>query len=594
MCAIVACRTTAPVVCYLLAALRRLEYRGYDSAGISVMTSPGEMIRVRNVGRIDDLAREVRDWPDQAGLGIGHTRWATHGGITESDAHPHTDCSGRVSLVHNGIIDNAEELRLELTRRGHVFSSLVDSEVICHLVEEELASTGDLLAAVQSAVARLEGSWAMAVADSTNGRLVVAANKSPLLVARSVLGDFAASDPAAFADWVDSYSVLVDGSVVELGAEFVWTDGDRVVAPPAPHGCAWRGADADLGGYGDHMGREIAEQPEAAARILDELDGGIADGSLWRNLGLGDFRQVEILACGTSLHAGLVLAGELNRFAHIRTVVSIASEVDVPEPEPGTLYLAISQSGETADVLRAIDRIGPRAESLLALTNNTHSTLARTAGAVVPCSAGPEFGVAATKTFVCQILAGSATVLSAMAATGRIDLLRAKELVEDLYRVPERLATALRISEQLLPELVLGLIDEPGFLFIARGSGLPYAAEGALKLKEITYRWAEYYPAGELKHGPLALVRPGTPVIVVDNGDPRLAGNISEVRTRGAYVTIVGRRGRTLPVLPDGPDEFYGPLESVIPMQLLARDLAIALGRDVDKPRNLAKSVTVE
>jgi glucosamine--fructose-6-phosphate aminotransferase (isomerizing) len=595
MCGIIACRTHAPAIDYLLIALRRLEYRGYDSVGVAVQTTSGDVARLRTVGRIGALEREVRKWagPDLDGVGIGHTRWATHGSVTESNAHPHTDCAGRISLVHNGIIENADRLRDALTTAGHRFASSVDSEVLCHLIEDQLQLCGDLFDAVQTALTRVEGSWALAVLEKGTGRLVVAAHRSPLLIARTSRGDFATSDIAAVADWVDEFRVLEDGDVVDLTGTNRWRNHGVDGVLPAMTRCIWRAGDADLNCYVDYMAKEIDEQPAVAARVLDQLGGGIATGTLWSNLALAPFDRLQVIGCGTSLNAGHVIGNVLRRLGRLPVTVSVASEAAEDVPEARTLCLAISQSGETADVLQAVASRVAGETPLLALINNSHSTLARRADAVVTCAAGPEIGVAATKTFVCQIIAGVAVMISALVATGRLSATAATRLVDDLRRLPDQLAASGTVAKCLVPPIAEEFTTASGFIFIARGSGIPYAAEGALKLKELTYRWAEHYPAGELKHGPLALVSTGTPVVVVDNGDPKMATNVAEVEARGGRVISIGSTGSTVPVL-DGPVAPWGPLEAAVPLQILARTLALALGRDVDKPRNLAKSVTVE
>ena len=594
MCGIVACRSHDLAVDYLLLALRRLEYRGYDSVGVAVRTNAGGLARLRTVGRVATLDRLVSGWTgaELGEVGIGHTRWATHGPVTEDNAHPHMDCTRRIALVHNGIIENAEPLRRALALSGHRFASSVDSEVLCHLIEDQLDISGDLLDAVQTALVPLEGSWAIAVLEERTGRVVVAAQRSPLLVAHTRHGDFAASDIAAIAEWVDEFRVLEDGDVVELSRVNGHSGHGIRTAAPVIARCNWRSGDVELNGYVDYMAKEIDEQPAAAARVLDELGSGVVHGSLWNDLGLAPFNRVQILGCGSSLNAGHAVANLVRRVGRLPVTLTVASEGGDEVVEPGTLCLAISQSGETADVLRALESRDSD-DPVLALTNNPHSTLARGADAVVACAAGPEIGVAATKTFVCQVIAGAALMISALVATKRMSAMSASLLMDDLRRLPDRLAAAGMAAKCLVPSITEEVSSASGFLFIARGTGLPYAAEGALKLKELTYRWAEHYPAGELKHGPLALVSDGTPVVVVDNGDPKLAANVAEVTSRGGHIISIGTVGSTVPVRSNaiGP---WGPIESVVPMQILARTLALSRGNDVDKPRNLAKSVTVE
>lgn len=595
MCGIIACRTHRPAAEYLLTALRRLEYRGYDSVGIALRTSDGDVARLRSAGRIHGLEQRLRAWsgPELDGTGIGHTRWATHGAVTEDNAHPHIDCTGRISVVHNGTIENADHLRMTLTDGGHRFASEVDSEVLAHLIEDELVVVEDLRSAVRRALKLAEGTWALAVLDRDTGRIVVAAKGSPLLLASTAHGVFAASDIAAIADWVEEFEVLDDDSVVELTGYHPADIREPGHAAPTMVRCIWRSGDTDLDDYADHMAKEIDEQPQAAARVLDELADDVADGTLWTGLGLPTFDRMQVIACGTSLNAGMVIANAVHRLSGLPVTRCVASEAGMDRPEPRTLCLAISQSGETADVLHALNTRVAEGCTILAVTNSLHSTLGRRADGVVHCAAGPEIGVAATKTFTCQVIAGVAVMLSALVASGRLPRGQVAGLVEHLRRLPEQLARAHIVATSVVPQLAADCIDATGYVFIARGSGLPYAAEGALKLKELTYRWAEHYPAGELKHGPLALIGDGTPVIVVDNGDPKLATNIAEVRARGGRILRIGGTGSCVPVVEDpvGP---WGPLESAIPLQIFARTSALTLGRDVDKPRNLAKSVTVE
>ncbi|MCL2535699.1 MAG: isomerizing glutamine--fructose-6-phosphate transaminase, partial [Nocardiaceae bacterium] len=480
MCGIIACRTNGPALDYLLPALKRLEYRGYDSVGVAVRTGDGDIARLRTTGRIGALEQQVTQWagPELDGLGIGHTRWATHGVVDEANTHPHVDCTGRIALVHNGIITNAEELAKELRATGHRFASEVDSEVVAHLVEDNLALSGNLLTAVQQTVERLSGSWALAVLEQGTGRLVAAAHRSPLLIARSRGGDFATSDAAAISDWVDEFRPLADGDVVELGDTFTWSRQGQRCSPPPLTRHTWNRTDMSLGRHTDYMSKEIDEQPQVAARLLNQIGGGVADGSLWSGLGLPQFDRLRVIACGTSLHAGQVIGNCARGIGGVRLTTTVASE-SLREPlEPGTLTLAISQSGETADVLRALDLHDPGEGPILALTNSAHSTLARRADAVLPCSAGPEIGVAATKTFVCQVISGVALVMSAMVAHKRLEPDIAAQLMRVLNGAPARLAAATEVAQRLIPPLVDELTTATGFVFLGRGAGVPYPAEG--------------------------------------------------------------------------------------------------------------------
>ncbi|GAA2538882.1 glutamine--fructose-6-phosphate transaminase (isomerizing) [Mycolicibacterium diernhoferi] len=597
MCGIIACRTAESAADYLRIGLRRLEYRGYDSVGVAIQTATGDIARVRTIERIDTLDRLLADWsgPAFAGAGLGHTRWATHGSVTESNAHPHNDCEDRISLVHNGIIDNADTLRASLTIAGHSFDSDVDSEVLCHLIEDRLQLCGDLFEAVRLALVEVEGSWGLAVLERGTGRIVVAANRCPLLVAHTPDGAFATSDIAAIADWVDEFRVLEDGDIVDLVSPPRWSRQEGIGASlPPVHRCAWRSTDAELNGYADHMAKEIDEQAELVSGALDSYGSRIADGSLWAEYGMEPFERLHVVGCGTSLNAGRVIANLVRRLGGIPVRCSTASEVADEIAEPGTLSLAISQSGETTDVLRALETPAVCETPMLALTNSAHSALARRADAVMLCGAGPEIGVAATKTFICQIVAGTALMISALVGMGRLTRAAAVDLVDDLRYLPDRLGHAGVKAKCVVPRIAEEISSASGMIFIARGNGIPYAAEGALKVKELTYCWAEHHSAGELKHGPLALIGVGTVVIVVDNDDPRLRANIAEVQSRGGRIVSIGRYADSTVQVASIPSAPWGPIESTVPLQILARSMAMSLGRDVDKPRNLAKSVTVE
>ncbi len=594
MCGIVACRLRNNAADFLLPALRRLEYRGYDSAGVAV-TEPGRgaLHTVRAVGRLNALASRMaaQTPPAGCGIGIGHTRWATHGRVSEPNAHPHRDCHGSVAVVHNGIIDNADELRASLERRGHRFDSDVDSEVVAHLVEEALASGARLLDAVRAAVRELRGSWALAVTRAGAAEVVLACHRSPLVVGSSADGHFAASDLTALIGTVAHVHVLQDGDVVELANEVTWSDAGGRGIPCRPAVTVdWAAEDAEMGVYQDFMEKEICEQPAATRRLLDRIVPRIEDGRLWTQLGLPAVSAVQFVACGTSLNASAAAARVFRDVAVVPAGLVIASEYE-PAAAAGVLTIAVSQSGETADVLAALDDVdGP----VLAITNSPCSSLSRRADAVIECSAGPEIGVAATKTFTAQVVTGAALALSFAAAAGRAPRVELARHVAALQEVPGRLESAHLTSFPVADALAGELAHASGFFFVSRGAGLPFAAEGALKLKEITYRWAEALPAGELKHGPIALIDESTPVIVIESGSrSRLDGAAAEMSARGGRIIRVGADpGATFPVLA-AVESPWGPLEGVVALQHLARSLAVALGLDTDKPRNLAKSVTV-
>ncbi|MGZ4619238.1 MAG: glutamine--fructose-6-phosphate transaminase (isomerizing) [Frankiaceae bacterium] len=593
MCGIVACRTAGEAAEFLLPALTQLEYRGYDSAGVAVSDPDArDLAVVRSPGRLQALQREVdaRRRRLTGGLGIGHTRWATHGAATVRNAHPHRDCNGDLALVHNGIVDNAAELRAELQARGHQLRTEVDSEVLVHLIEEERQGGRSLVESTWRALARAQGSWAVAVLARDSDVLVVASHRSPLVLAAAGDAILAASDVMGLLGRAATVRVLSDGDVVEIGTEVRWfTSGGDLKAPPEPVNAPWAVSDVRMGGFDDYMEKEIAEQADLSSRLLESRLPKVGDGALWRDLSLPVPARVRFVACGTSYNASAVAARVVRRVAGIPTQLVTASEHEAHLPEPDMLTVAVSQSGETADVLSAVEHLpGP----LLAVTIALHSTLARRADAVLDCSAGPEIGVAATKTFTAQVIVGSALGLALAAARG-VDV---GEYIAALARVPIQLRAADEVAGPLAEKLATDLSAATGFLFIGRGAALPYAAEGALKLKEITYRWAECHAAGELKHGPIALIERGTPVVVIDEPENRrLDGNIAEISARGARLIKIGANGdSTFPVLGGVNGAPWGPLPAVLPLQHLARRLARTLGHDPDRPRNLAKSVTVE
>jgi len=603
MCGITAYRGPSSAASCARSALERLEYRGYDSAGIAARHFDGTTLHVRTldgVASLTDAVHSDESGTDATTAAIGHTRWATHGEVSRRNAHPIEDCSGRLFVVHNGIIDNADLLRAHLVAGGHRFATDVDTEVIVHLVEQALRPGVGLGDALADAARHLAGSWAVVALDARTGALAGTAHGSPLIFAEGEEGVYFASDVGAITPVVEAFRVLEDDDVVEVDAEGMrWHRSGGSCRPrglwPVPQTAYL----ASKGRHRDHMGNEIDEQPAVARRVLEVLTPGIADGLLWRGMGLAPLDEIDrvtVLGCGTSLHAGRAVAQVFSRLGGLPTRTLVASEAAHEVWEPRTLVIALSQSGETADVLRALDGLPEGAATVLALTNNPSSTLARRADATLDCLAGPEIGVAATKTFIAQVLTGACLALSGLSVSARTDAIAFESDLRAMAATPDALSAALDTWREPAAKMAGELVDAPGFLFLGRGSGLVYAAEGALKLKELSYRWAEHQPAGELKHGPLALVDTGTPVFVVDNGDPRLDVDIAEILARGGRVLRVGERVLNVGGLPmhlprTGPS--WGPLETVVPLQMFARELALRLRRDVDKPRNLAKSVTV-
>jgi glucosamine--fructose-6-phosphate aminotransferase (isomerizing) len=603
LCGIVAYCGEPSAFPFLLAGLSRLEYRGYDSAGIAWLQGADHRLRVaRAAGRLTALLDVLPDVREEAvAVGIGHTRWATHGEPTAANAHPHRDCTGAIAVVHNGTIDNADALTERLSAAGHRIDTEVDTELIAHLVEEHFtaASCGTttdglqrLAEAVAAAVEHLQGSWALAVTAEGVPGVVLTRHRSPLLVGSTPTALTAASDTLGLCPQAEAVRELRDGDIVTLapGRMLCWRDPDgRWADPPAPLRLSVQHLIIELDGAPDYTSKEIAEQPAVAARILDGVAGRLVTGRLLVDLGIPDNLPVRLLACGSSAYAAAVTARMLNRFAGVPAQVVTASEHTAAGE---VLTVAFSQSGETADLLAAHADGDPG--PWLAVTNNPRSTLARRCEGVFDLACGPELAVAATKSFTAQVVAGAALALAFAAARGRQDVVDWERV---LFGVPDRLAATDAMAQLVAAELANALAHQPGWVFISRGAGVPYAQEGALKLKELAYRWTEALPAGELKHGPIALVTAGVPVISVAAAPAdRLAVNTRELAARGARIITVGGAGQDaiLPAVLPTCEPPWGPLESVVALQHLAREVTVELGHDVDRPRNLAKSVTVE
>jgi glucosamine--fructose-6-phosphate aminotransferase (isomerizing) len=601
-------REAAP---FLVEGLRRLEYRGYDSAGAAFLVGDRMVLRKAR-GRVTDLANEIVGAGQGARSGIGHTRWATHGRPSDRNAHPHADCAGRLAVVHNGIIENHRELREQLVAEGHAFASETDTEVLAHLVESERNGDG-LQGAVRRALARATGAYAVAVISAEDPDVLVAARQgSPLIVG---LGDgerFLASDIPALLPFTREQLILEDGEAAILGREALEVlrlrDGGRRSRRATR--VDWDVATAEKDGHPHFMRKEILEQPRALRdTIAGRLRAGLPDlAELGAAEGLlRSAPAVELVACGTSWHAGLVGKRYLEELAGVRASAEIASEYRYrprPAGADGALVVAVSQSGETADTLAAMRGAAALGNPPLAIVNVVGSSIAREARGVLYTRAGPEISVASTKAFVTQVAALHLVAVHAGRLRGALDDARAAALCDGLARLPDALAAALPALADQARGLASRVADKRGALFLGRGLGWPLALEGALKLKEITYVHAEGYPAGEMKHGPIALVGPETLVVAVAPKD-RLHGktmsNLAEVKARDGHLVAVGTEGDAeLAAIADEVfwlppvDEALYPILAAAPLQLLAYELAVRLGRDVDKPRNLAKSVTVE
>ncbi|WP_016854225.1 glutamine--fructose-6-phosphate transaminase (isomerizing) [Halomonas smyrnensis] len=610
MCGIVGAVAQRNVQGILLEGLKRLEYRGYDSAGMAVPGRDGRLERRRALGKVAALEEALVAAPLAGHSGIAHTRWATHGRPSEENAHPHQS-GERLALVHNGIIENHEALKAELEAEGYAFSSETDTEAMAHLIARE-AQGGDLLAAVQRVLARLDGAYALGVVHVDEPGVVIGARQgSPLVVGVGIEEAFLASDPLALLQVTDRFIYLEEGDVVRLSGagriEIFDAGGDAVERPVQTfeHG---DGA-ASKGGYRHFMLKEIHEQP---AVIAAALEGRLGDRSvLVESFGpeaealFGEVRQIHLVACGTSYHAGMVARYWLERYAGVPVQVEVASEfryrrVVVPE---GTLFVTLSQSGETADTLAAL-RFAKRLGYLgsLAICNVPGSSLVRESDLTLMTQAGPEIGVASTKAFTTQLTALMLLTL----ALGRVRGQDADEqatLVEALRQLPARVGEVLAL-DPAVEALSAAFAEKHHALFLGRGPEFPVALEGALKLKEISYIHAEAYPAGELKHGPLALVDAEMPVIAVAPNDAlldKLKSNLQEVRARGGELFVFADEGVALE---DGEgirvlrlpkvEEALAPILYTVPLQLLSYHVAVLKGTDVDQPRNLAKSVTVE
>jgi glucosamine--fructose-6-phosphate aminotransferase (isomerizing) len=591
----------------LIAGLSRLEYRGYDSAGVAVVAD-GELSVVRRVGKLANLTGALEAAPVRGNVGIGHTRWATHGRPSEENAHPHTDCTERIAVVHNGIIENYLELREELSATGHVLRSETDTETIAHLIEAHYE--GDLVEAVARTLRRLHGSYALGVVHLDDPETLVAARMdSPLIIGKGVGENIIASDIPAVLEYTRDVVVLHDGEIAVVTADAITVVGsDGAPVEPEMMVVEWDLAAAEKCGYEDFMLKEIFEQPKA---LRETLRGRMVDGQIQLSElamtadQVAAIDRVFIVACGTSYHAGMVAKSLIEQWARIPVEVQVSSEFRYNDPivDDETLVVAITQSGETADTLAGVREARERGAKVIAITNVVGSRVTRESDGVIYTHAGPEVGVAATKTFTAQIAALNVLALKLAQAKGTLSTERVERLWEELGTVPDLVEVVLETLPEI-EECAAAYTDSCSSLFLGRGVGVPVAMEGALKLKEISYIHAEAYAAGEMKHGPIALITEEVPVVVIATQGhtyEKVVSNIQEVRARGANVIAVatagdqeiGRHAEHVLAIPP-VSEALTPILATVPLQLLAYYIAKKRGCNVDQPRNLAKSVTVE
>ncbi|MEP6598770.1 MAG: glutamine--fructose-6-phosphate transaminase (isomerizing) [Actinomycetota bacterium] len=595
--------------------LRRLEYRGYDSAGVAVVGPDGQLQTAKKAGRIENLDKELATRTITGSVGMGHTRWATHGAPNDRNAHPHVDGTGRVAVVHNGIIENHAELRAELERGGVEFTSDTDTEVVAHLIARHLREQGGGVAAALRAVCLLlRGAFTLVVLDREEPDVVVAARRnSPLVLGVGDGETFLGSDVAAFIEFTRDAVELGQDQVAEIRRDgYRITDLHGAAVDGTHFRITWDLAAAEKGGFDYFMLKEIQEQPAAVA---DTLRGHLIDGQVVldeQRVDRHDLREIDkvfVVACGTAYHSGLIAKYAIEHWTRVPVEVEMASEFRYRDPvlDRQTLVVAISQSGETADTLEAVRHAREQKAKVLAICNTNGAQIPRESDAVLYTHAGPEIGVAATKTFTAQVAAVELVGLALAQARGTKYGDEIAREFEALAAVPPLMAQTLRVVEPVR-ELAREIAAAKAILFLGRHVGYPVALEGALKLKELAYMHAEGFPAGELKHGPIALIEDGLPVVVVmpsPSGRPvlhqKMLSNIAEITARGARTIVIAEDGDRaarkhaahlveVPVTPT----LYSPLVSTIPLQVLAAEIAQARGCDVDKPRNLAKSVTVE
>ena len=612
MCGIVGYSGPQSAATPLIEGLRRLEYRGYDSAGIALGT-PGKLFIEKKAGKLSNLEGSLDSSLPVVHSGIGHTRWATHGGPTDGNAHPHVDNEGKLAVIHNGIIENYSELRKELEARGHKFSSETDTESVAHLLSDlRKKHGGDLSAAMREAVKALRGSFTLLAIHGDAPEVVVGVRRnSPLVVGLGNGENFMASDVAAFIDYTKRAIELGQDEVVTMTPTSVKiTDLEGKAVTPKEYQITWDASAAQKGGFTHFMLKEIFEQPKAVA---DTLIGRLSDN---KQIVLDELRmsadeiralkKITVIACGTAYHAGLVAKYAIEKWAKIPVDVEIASEFRYRDPiiDAGTLVIAISQSGETMDTLMAVRHAKAAGGRVLAICNTNSSTIPRESDAVLYTHAGPEIAVASTKALLTQMVAVYLIGLHLAQVNGALKDAEVESLYKELLELPGKIEQILETVEPLRA-LTRSFAENNIVLFLGRNIGYPVALEGALKLKELAYIHAEGFAGGELKHGPIALIDKGTPVIAILPAghehalDEKMLSNIQEVKARGARVIVIAEEGAhvegaehiiRIPVVP----ALFQPILATVPLQVFAYEMAVARGNDVDQPRNLAKSVTVE
>ncbi|MCU1440805.1 MAG: glmS [Rhodoglobus sp.] len=601
----------------LLGGLKRLEYRGYDSAGVAVLDADGHMATRKRAGKLQVLVDDLTDRPIANGAtGIGHTRWATHGGPTDRNAHPHLGDDGKLALIHNGIIENFSELKQELLDSGATFTSETDTEVAALLVGREYDETHDLTESLRRVVARLKGAFTLLVMHEDQPGVVVGARRnSPLVIGLGDGENFLGSDVAAFVEFTRRAVAIGQDQIVTIRTDsVVVTDFDGNPVETEEFEIAWDASASDKGGWSSFMAKEISEEPEAVANtLLGRVHDGIVTLKELEPIGddvLAGIDRIVLIACGTAAYAGMLGKYAIEQWSRIPVDVELSHEFRYRNPiiNERTLVISISQSGETMDTLMAVKYAMEHNARVLSVCNTQGATIPRESHAVVYTHAGPEVAVASTKAFVAQVTALYLIGLHLARVRETLTDAEIRANVAELQAVPDKIAEVLRVSQAEIGQLAHWMTDTQSVLFLGRNVGYPVALEGALKLKELAYIHAEGFAAGELKHGPIALIEPGQVVIVVvpsprdpDSLHPKVVSNIQEIRARGARVIAIAEKGDAS-VLPFADEvipiplagHLFEPFLAVVPLHIFGMELASAKGLDVDQPRNLAKSVTVE